>query len=1110
MLRVVSSNRNEQLVEALAESIHEARLAHPLGLRRVVVPSSAAVEYIKREVGLRLGVSLGLDGVFLRHFVAELVAHARSGMRIIDRTAMRFELAARFASGESLPGGALLAGFLDAPDADARGLRAWELSGVVSRALDEYQQSRPQLLRDFSRGIVPAGVDPVDGEWQAALWRELEQVLGERDRMLPLHVAIEGLDRLPPSCNGRLDVFCVRMPSPDLLALLHRLGQPTDQIVTVYVLNPCLEFWEDVDTGWALGADGLIPRGRRRRQRPAGPGADPADDNVLLRLWGRTGRDHVRQMDALGDWDSDARYVDTIVGARPTHLEQLQHQVLLREAPQTPTETTPLDDSLAFVACAGLRRELEVAAEEITRFVATAGTGAIVRTALVVPDAAAEEILALAPEVLRQAGLPVSPVDSVPQLPASLDLALRIVRVLRSRLERPLVRGVAEHPLVRVAVPHESWPELIDALGVVFGADGGDHVGTALDGDVQHWEAGINRLVAGIFIETGSERSARLGEVEVSPLASAWRDMVQAGALTELVRDLSALRARLARAATMADAVAVVDAALERWVNVSDPRDEAALGRARAALQELAIRAGATALGPAVATAAIAEAIAGLASTRPARLGHGVAVGTLGMLSQLPFDLVVLVGLSEERFPSRDARLPLDVRRQRIDGEASPAESDRYAVLERVCNTRRRLVFTRTSRGSSPGDERPASIVLSELVFALSAVIGPTSLKQLERVMPARPWDPARFTGPTPSAVLPMWYSTAVAEVTGEAPPVQSVGPLAAATGRRMRLTTRNLWSFIDNPAQTWARRMLELPEDESPDVGEVWEPLAPDPLTLSMLRNEALADHLAGTAVVDAVNRQWSERRLTGVLPPRALAAFTTPDLVSAVANTAAHMRRYMDSPQRLQVGNADRDTAAAPLWNAIELEVVDPHTHAVWMVTVGGTLDWIDLAKHVVARPEFKTDASSPVSIRSRVRAAFAAVVASAAGMEWNGRCTLFVVPATDEKEPKGSVTLFNPPEPAEARAWLTALVSDLLFANNAFRLPLAPVLAAFEAAGDDLPGFTETIENEQKRKNDWNDPRLADLPIPPDTEAHTILTRRLQPFLEMLGAADDGVSE
>ena len=112
----------------------------------------------------------------------------------------------------------------------------------------------------------------------------------------------------------------------------------------VYALNPCREFWEDVDVPRRRG--GRREEAPRRKGAPAAarqltlaletPSRAPAPrrrprDNPLLARWGKPGRDNIRLLNQLVDFDFDARFIEPGEARRATLLATLQREVLDRQ-----------------------------------------------------------------------------------------------------------------------------------------------------------------------------------------------------------------------------------------------------------------------------------------------------------------------------------------------------------------------------------------------------------------------------------------------------------------------------------------------------------------------------------------------------------------------------------------------------------------------------------------------------------------------------------------------------------------------------------------------------------------------------------------------------------
>ncbi|HXT21509.1 MAG TPA: exodeoxyribonuclease V subunit gamma, partial [Thermoanaerobaculia bacterium] len=175
MIRLVYSNRTEELLAGLAETLRARRRAgaHPLEPVDVVVPNRNLEQVVRLALAERLGVAANLRFPRLERFVGELVREAAAGSALVDADALRGALLALLHDEAALaaPELAPVRAYLEAPDADGVALRQVQLAGRLARLFEEYAYSRPEMLAGW-----PAGPQLRDGHlaglerWQRALW----------------------------------------------------------------------------------------------------------------------------------------------------------------------------------------------------------------------------------------------------------------------------------------------------------------------------------------------------------------------------------------------------------------------------------------------------------------------------------------------------------------------------------------------------------------------------------------------------------------------------------------------------------------------------------------------------------------------------------------------------------------------------------------------------------------------------------------------------------------------------------------------------------------------------------------------------------------------------
>src|SRR5262249_7696961 len=122
-------------------------------------------------------------------------------------------------------------------------------------------------------------------------------------------------------------------------------------------------------------------------------------DTRALQLWGRPGREYVRMLNELTECDFQPHFSHP---PATTLLARLQEDILVRAVEGTGDRRTAAEPdlmSIRFIGAPGIRREVEIIANEILRVVSGGripGSDALLRfheVAVLVPDAVADVYL---------------------------------------------------------------------------------------------------------------------------------------------------------------------------------------------------------------------------------------------------------------------------------------------------------------------------------------------------------------------------------------------------------------------------------------------------------------------------------------------------------------------------------------------------------------------------------------------------------------------------------------------------------------------------------------------------------------------------------------------
>ena len=391
--------------------------------------------------------------------------------------------------------------------------------------------------------------------------------------------------------SGPAHVFGISFVARLYRSIFASLGRAAP--LFVYVLNPCRELWEDLQPARRTAPRPRAPSGRPTRQltfdlgeAPAAASA-PSDENPLLALWGRPGRDSIRLYNDLSDCDFHERFEDPAAGmARPTLLARLQREVLER-APRS-GEAGEADGSLVIFGAPDPRRELETVAAEIWSLLRRDATLRFDDFAVVVPAASADTYLPLAREVFTSASeLPHTVLDLPSPAEGHILDAVELLLALPSGpLGRRDLLQLAMHPAVARRFPDvdpELFLALCEQLAIVRGADGGDLAGSYLDQDRVSWDQGLRRLALGAFLSgrrSGEERPFSFGGDPVLAADLPAAAEPAARALGRIARELIDF-ARTARALTapVGDIMALLRRVLSATIRPATPRRTGGAGR---------------------------------------------------------------------------------------------------------------------------------------------------------------------------------------------------------------------------------------------------------------------------------------------------------------------------------------------------------------------------------------------------------------------------------------------------------------------------------------------------------------------------------------------------
>jgi exodeoxyribonuclease V gamma subunit len=771
----------------------------------------------------------------------------------------------------------------------AEGDRRFPAAARLAATFVRYGRERPGMLAGWAAGLDDTETDPLppDLRWQPRIWRMLRERIGGPAPAEQLPAALARLHAHPElaALPERFSVYGANRLSTSRLQVLAALAGHREVHLWLNHASPAL---------WAAVAEG------REGHHP------------LLISLSRDVQALQRRLLALAP-----DLVDHVLPAPPrpdTLLGRLQVALALDAVPATALPLDRDDTSVAFHACHGRTRQVEVLREVVLERLAADASLQPRDIVVMCPDVEefapliaaafgggvdAEEHAALAHPA---AALAVRLADrSAHSANPLFAVAATLLRLAAGRVTVPDMLDLASSPAVRRRFGFDDddvarlrgW--VADAC-ICWGLDGPHRARYKLSNTAQGtWRDGLDRLLLGAAMEAGSGWLA--DAVPVDDVDSA--DLDRLGRFAEFIDRVHAAVLAFTSAQpvaewtrSLADAVLAVAAPLESWQGAALTTEVAEIAEAAGDSDiELSLK-DMTALW------------AARASGRPTRSGFRtgtLTVCTLVPMRSVPHRVVVLLGLDDAAFPRAGVVDGDDLlARAPRDGERDPRAEDRQLLLDAVCAAGEHLIVLYTGADERTGLAVPPAVPLGELADALGTVARlPDGGRVRDAVTvrhPLQPFDPRNFgvgAGGTIRRTVsfdPAALAGARAMLSERRPRPRLVAePLPALPAGDVELN--DLRRMLLSPARGFLEQRLGVRlSTEDP------EPPATLPVELSGLAEWEIGDRFLAARLRDVPPGHCiaiEQRR--GALPPAALGEREAKRIGSTAETVAVLARPYL-----------------------------------------------------------------------------------------------------------------------------------------------------------------------------------------------------------------------
>lgn len=916
------SNRLEELVQVLAEVVGRPA-GGALEPEVIVVQSKGMERWLGMELSRQLGVWSNAAFPFPRALVEQLfeAVLADGGAERFSREGLTWAVLAVLPGLSREPAFAPVASYLrDDPD----GLKRLQLSQRIAYLFDQYAVFRPEQVLDWERGAGKG--------WQPVLWRALVERLGSG------HVAARaerfittwrGLDALPAGVPRRISVFGISSLPPIYLRLLAAVAQRVD--LHLFLLSPSREYWGEIRSE----REALRALRGRAEEREA---LHLEQENALLASLGRAGRDFLRVLENHADYHEADRDLYRDPGTH-SMLTALQSDILAlrRRGPGAAAPPLPLaDDSVTVHACHSPMREVQVLRDQLLGLFESDASLSPRDVIVMMPDVDtyAPLVDAVFGGTARGPGrIPYRIADRTRRSGSAVTEAfLSLLSFAGGRARASEVLDLLQLEPIRArfgigAGDLALVSRWVHDAGVRWGVDAEDRVRAGQPAfDENTWRFGLGRLLLGYAMPGSGVFEGVLpfddmegGEVELL------------GRLAELADRLFFWRSSVAEPRVPGEWQDALGHLLDELIAVAD-HDAWQLQVVRDALAALAGSATAAGFDERISldvVRALLEQAFEQERTTHDFLAGGVTFCAMLPMRSIPFRVVYLMGMNDGDFPRASRQRSFDLMAlEPRPGDRNPREEDRYLFLEALLSARERLVVSYVGRGIQEGGVRPPSVVVGELLDALSASF---SIERETLVVehPLQPFSPRYFQADGDARLFSYGLdeSEGARALAGEqhgAPPFQNalLPPVDAA---ERSVDIGELARFFENPSRGLLRARLRLVLERDSVLVEDREPIELDPLQRHKIGAALLTQALDDGSLDDGFDRT----RARGVLPLGTPGRLDYAAIEEQALRVALDARRFREGGRLapvevdLDIGGTRVGGSLGDIWHRAQLRV-------------------------------------------------------------------------------------------------------------------------------------------------------------------------------------------
>ena len=723
-------NRLEHLAEKLCDHLfaENRSIEQVFEAPTVIVPNQNLAKWLQLTLAKNESIFMNACFTYLEdglwNMLESLDSHVDKPRRLDSDTLKIVVLSALKHMNPDIPEIRPMINYISGPDggqASNQAARLWQLTEKLSHLFQEYEFHRSSMIDMWNHGEIPEG----DMEaCQRYLYRNVSQRLSDYTgysgkSIVSMRDYAESVlgetkeDQDDLATRRVIHVFGLSQISEFHLKLIGRLS--SYYTIIIYALNPSQEFWEDFKTP---GEKKWIKRINAHALKIQPEEIEQGElsfsmDQPLLSAWGKPGRESVRMLCDLTQYDFHACYSPE--GPSKTMLQIIQNNILTLAVDKADQQ----DTTLQITACPSIYREVETVYNSILYNLEQDKALQMTDIAVLVPDMATYKPVFDSIFSRRPRSISYNLVDSNAQVESAYAQGvLGILALAKGRFSRKDVFDLMMNPcfMHRWGIETDQvriWASWADKLGIFHTFDQDDKARQGYEpSDHYSWKQGLIRLRLGRLMtlpdtESGSDRFNHFsGFVPFGDIHTQDRDLVDTFCLVieTVYQAVSHLRSGPMDCAGWK---AVFLNVCDRLLNIPESlKGESAIKRSLIqAFECLELYDSLTRdkenswFDLELLTEFVTSHMGSIAGGVGDYLTSGVTISALQPMRPIPFSLVYILGMGEGNFPGRAETSSLDLRLSgRKIGDITMPERNAYLFLEILLAVREKLYISYVSR----------------------------------------------------------------------------------------------------------------------------------------------------------------------------------------------------------------------------------------------------------------------------------------------------------------------------------------------------------------------------------------------------------------------------